>query len=70
MKGNKGTCQIFADNGKLILKTKFDTEQNSQNRINVLLSVSAAKPDTTTYKCKTCNFWHLGTLEEKQTYGK
>jgi len=71
MKGDKGNCQIIeVDTGKMILKTKFDTQENCQSRINMLLSLGTTHKDTITYKCKECNFWHLGTLVNKEKYGK
>lgn len=70
MKGDKGTCLFFDDEKNHVWKTKFDTKANCVTRINTLLSLGVTSPDTTTYKCKECGFWHLGKPEQAQKYSK
>ena len=70
MKGDKGTCLFFDDEKNHVWKTKFDTKKNCLERINTLVSLGVAAPDTTAYKCKECGFWHLGRVEQAQKYGK
>ena len=70
MKGAKGECLFFDDDKDMVYKTKFDTESNCVARINTLLGLGVADPETTTYKCKECGFWHLGLPEQAKKYGK
>lgn len=67
-KGEKGSCQ-FSDNGKIVSKTKFDTKENCQSKINSLLSISIVTNDTKPYKCKECKMWHMGKLADIEKYG-
>lgn len=70
MKGVKGECLFFDDEKNMVNKTKFDTKENCQNRINTLLSIGVTNVNTTTYKCGKCGFWHLGRPEQAQKYSK
>lgn len=70
MKGDKGTCLFFAEDGEIVNKTKFDTKVNCVDRINVLLKLGVVDPEATTYKCKTCGDWHLGRPEQAVKFGK
>jgi len=69
MKGAKGEC-LFFDEKDMINKTKFDTKENCQKRIATLINIGAYSADTVSYKCKKCNFWHLGTIDQATKYGK
>lgn len=69
MKETNGEC-LFFDDKKMVYKTKFNTQENSLNRINDLLNLGIIDPDTTAYKCKECGFWHLGKVEQAKKYGK
>ena len=70
MKGDKGICLFFSEDGEMVNKTKFDTQVNCVDRINVLLKLGVIDPETTTYKCKECGDWHLGKVEQAQKYSK
>lgn len=70
MKGDKGICIFFSNDGEMVNKTKFDTQDNCLARINSLLHLGVVSSDTTTYKCKECGFWHLGKPEQAKKYSK
>lgn len=69
MKGDKGNCQIL-ENGKSILKTKFDTIKNCQKRIDMLLRLEVTATNTKIYKCNVCGMFHMGSPSEIKQYSK
>ena len=69
MRDEKGVCQFFSD-GSLVIKTKFATEDGVKQRMNVLKTIGTLIPGSVIYRCKECNFWHFGTTEQKDKYGR
>ena len=70
MKGDKGTCLFFDDEQIMVNKTKFDTKEHCDERIEDLLFLGVINPITRSYKCKVCGFWHTGKPEQVKKYSK
>lgn len=66
---NKGVCQIF-DNGAMILKTRYSSEEDCQSKINMLKRIDVANINSKPYKCIKCGDWHVGSKEQGKKYGK
>lgn len=69
MKGDKGICMFFSNNN-LVQKTKFDTKENCQERIDTLISIGAYDFSTKPYKCKECKDWHMGNEKQRKDFSK
>jgi hypothetical protein len=67
MEGSKGICNIYND-GNLVIKTQFDTKENCQKRIDILIKIGVFPENTKPYKCKECGFWHLGKPDHVKKY--
>ena len=69
MKGDIGIC-LFFDDGEMINKTKFKTDEFCQERIDTLIRLEVIDDDQIPYKCKNCNTWHMGHIDHIEKFSK